>query len=457
MRYDVIDTSTDVGSFAEAIANAGVRMVIRYFNHRNSSALPSKCLGKAEADRLLAANLSIAVIFQQNGGRDGRIDDFATAKAKSDAERSLILAAKIGQPSRSAIYFAVDHDYVRSEHLDVIRAYFATVKALLDGSEFRTGFYGSGLIADLLLGDGTIEHVWLSGSMGWSGTRRFLASDRWVLFQQGMDLRFPGLGFDYDGNIVNPRFADFGQFGGSGGPAAAGTDGVTPLAIYGTTATSLNVRTGPGVEHAVLKSLPTGTTVRGLLRRGDWVQVDTTGDGAADGFVHGDYLRAIAGGLPLTVVPSADATLNQRALAVARAELALGVKEWPGKDDSNPRIVLYHRRTVGRDDPDAVAWCSSFVNYCVEEAGGRGTGSQWALSWKGWGQEANDPQVGDVAVFERRSPKGDGGHVGFWVGGTETHVRVLGGNQRQRVCELAFPRDGMDGDTRYRLVAVRRG
>lgn len=457
MQYVVIDVAQDVGGFAKAIADAGVRTVIRYYNHRNSRNLPGKCLEKQESARLLEAGLSIAVIFQQNGGRDGRIEDFAAKWATDDANRSLALAAKVGQPPGTAIYFAVDHDYVQWDDLDIIRAYFATVRARLVDAGFRTGVYGSGMIAGILLDAGAVDLVWLSGSVKWSGTRRFLASDRWALFQDGMELRFPGLGFDYDGNVVNPRFADFGQFGGSGGPAAAGTDGVTPLALYETTATSLNVRTGPGIEHAVLKSLPTGTTVRGLLRRGDWVQVDTTGDGAADGFVHGDYLRAIVGGLPLTVVPSADATLNQRALAVARAELALGVEEWPGKDSSNPRIVLYHRHTVGRDDPDAVAWCSSFVNYCVEEAGGRGTGSQWALTWKGWGQKADDPQVGDIAVFERRSPKGDGGHVGFWVGETDTHVRVLGGNQRQRVCEMSFPREGKDGDTHYRLVAVRRG
>lgn len=457
MRYVVIDTPTDVGSFAETIANAGVRTVLRYFNHRNSLALPSKCLGKAEADQLLAAGLSIAVIFQQNGGRDGRIDDFTAARAKADAERSLILAAKNGQPLGSAIYFAVDHDYVRSEHLTVIRAYFATVKDLLDGSGFRIGLYGSGLIADLLLGDGTVDLVWLPHSPKWTGTRGFLASNRWALYQEGFELKFPELGFDYDGNIVNPRFADFGQFGRTGDLAVAQDTGQGPFALYGTTATSLNLRAGPGIEHAILKTLPPDTMVRGLLRRGDWVQVDTTGDGAADGFVHTDYLRLVAGGLPLTAAAAVDAPLNLRALAVARAELALGVEEWPGPDASNPRIVLYHRRTIGREDPDDVAWCSSFVNYCVEEAGGRGTRNQWALTWKDWGHEAPQPQAGDIAVFERVTDSKTGGHVGFWIDGTATHVRVLGGNQGGRVSETSFPRDGVVGNARYRLVAVRRG
>lgn len=59
----------------------------------------------------------------------------------------------------------------------------------------------------------------------------------------------------------------------------------------------------------------------------------------------------------------------------AKQELLRGVAEVPGPAD-NPRIVLYHSTTVGGAAPDEVSWCSSFVNFCVEQAGMKGTNNK---------------------------------------------------------------------------------
>src|SRR5205823_13988318 len=104
-----------------------------------------------------------------------------------------------------------------------------------------------------------------------------------------------------------------------------------------------------------------------------------------------------------------------RPIDIARQELALGVAEIPGPQD-NPRIVMYHRTTQGGAADDETAWCSSFVNYCVEQTGLPGTDSKAARSWhdQDWGRVVTPaPVEGDLVVFSRRSPTEEGGHVGF--------------------------------------------
>jgi hypothetical protein len=74
---DIIDVASNVGMHASRLAGAGVRCVIRYYNHSNSDRLPTKCLTASERDDLLEAGLSIAVVFQQRGGGWGHIEDFS--------------------------------------------------------------------------------------------------------------------------------------------------------------------------------------------------------------------------------------------------------------------------------------------------------------------------------------------------------------------------------------------
>ena len=116
------------------------------------------------------------------------------------------------------------------------------------------------------------------------------------------------------------------------------------------------------------------------------------------------------------------------------AKREIGVKEVPGILD-NPRIIEYHATTTLRATDDEVSWCSSFVNWCMEQAGYQGTKSAAAKSWLRWrgGQEIDQARSGCVIIFDRGTEPWQG-HVGFYVGehGTE-HVYVLGGNQSNQV------------------------
>lgn len=127
-----------------------------------------------------------------------------------------------------------------------------------------------------------------------------------------------------------------------------------------------------------------------------------------------------------------------------------GIEEVPGPGD-NPRIVEYLKSTsLGAPDNrnDETPWCSAFVNWCVEQAGLKGTNSAWARSWLEWGREQDigDSWVGCICVLSR----GDGGHVGFLVAYNDDQVKLLGGNQGNAVSEAWFSMDRVLG---YRVPA----
>lgn len=450
----VIDAPSDLSAYAEDLAREGVRTVIRYYNHTNSRKLPAKRLETSEALALHRAGLSLMVVFQQRGGAEGNIQDLNRAKGEADARRAIELAAHLGQPQGSAIYFAVDHDYFRRSEIDEILPYFEAVRNAL-GTDYRVGVYGSGTVGGQIVSNGFADLIWLAGAVGWSGTIDMLRSDRWALFQKYLHKTWPGGGFGYDGNIVSPAFTDFGQFNLDATPVAEVRHSINLMEV--TARSGLKLRKGPGEGYDDIRLLPLGTIVTALSETGGWIQVDIEGDGSADGYMFGGYLKAVAGGFP-----SPDN--NETPLAVARAELARGVREIAGSSD-NPRIVMYHGTTHGGRAPDETAWCSSFVNYCVEQAGYVGTNSKWAMSWhdSNWGTTVtSDPREGDLAVFKRRkgSSRGEvsGGHVGFLLEDTGDQIRLLGGNQGNAVSIKNYPKDGVleGAHTHYKLLSIRR-
>jgi uncharacterized protein (TIGR02594 family) len=120
------------------------------------------------------------------------------------------------------------------------------------------------------------------------------------------------------------------------------------------------------------------------------------------------------------------------------AERERGVEELRGAA-SNPRVEAYHA-TTGKDEAgDDVPWCSSFVNFCITEAGLRGTSSRLARSWATWGVDAGALVPGCVVVLKRGDPPK--GHVGFFVGMDGRRVRLLGGNQGDKVSIASFDAD----------------
>ncbi|MBU5614455.1 NlpC/P60 family protein [Geomonas azotofigens] len=116
----------------------------------------------------------------------------------------------------------------------------------------------------------------------------------------------------------------------------------------------------------------------------------------------------------------------------------------------NPRILQYHAATKYGATDDETAWCSSFVNWCLKEAGIVGTKSAAATSWLHWGRICG-PTVGAITViYEFNRPRTRSGyHVGFWIEESRSHFKLLGGNQSRTVRISRFPKSGY-GSVGYR-------
>lgn len=215
------------------------------------------------------------------------------------------------------------------------------------------------------------------------------------------------------------------------------------------TATKLNLRAQAGTANESITLLDQGTAleVLDLDASGTWAKVK-----AADGR---------AGWCSLKYLLPEGAGDNTPWLAVAMKEV--GVREMPGPAENHPSIQKY---LASVDDlsgtaasRDETAWCSCFMNWCVEQAGLNGTNSAWARSWANWrsGVDPKDAKPGHIAVFRRTGLGVDGGHVGIFLGFAEggEQVMVLGGNQSNAVRISRFPVEGMMGSQMYRLLSLR--
>jgi uncharacterized protein (TIGR02594 family) len=132
-----------------------------------------------------------------------------------------------------------------------------------------------------------------------------------------------------------------------------------------------------------------------------------------------------------------------------------GVSEIKG-NQHNRRIIEYHAATGLAAKEDEVAWCASFVNWCLKQAGIQGNNSARAKDFGTWGRGLETPRYGCI-VHLHRTPKGvdsrtgssSGNHVAFFISQTATHITLLGGNQGNRVRESSYPL------SQYKVEAMR--
>jgi len=96
-------------------------------------------------------------------------------------------------------------------------------------------------------------------------------------------------------------------------------------------------------------------------------------------------------------------------------------------------------------DPAEFPWCGDLVetvfrNTLPDEV--IPANPYWARNWQNFGVEC-EPKMHSLLVFTR----GNGGHVGWYVGETETHYIVRGGNQSNRVTDSEYAKS--------RLISAR--
>lgn len=103
-------------------------------------------------------------------------------------------------------------------------------------------------------------------------------------------------------------------------------------------------------------------------------------------------------------------------------------------------VVAEARRYIGSGNPTGRSslWCARFMNMVLERSGHKGTGSDMARSFAGYGQRISGPQVGAIAVMSRGRR---GGHVGIVSGiDAKGNPIVISGNHGHRVAEATYSR-----------------
>lgn len=108
-------------------------------------------------------------------------------------------------------------------------------------------------------------------------------------------------------------------------------------------------------------------------------------------------------------------------------------------------IASFIKKAAGiKIDPSKTPWCAAFVNAVLGATGQEGTGRLNARSFLNYGTPTQSPTQGDIVVFSRGNSSWQG-HVGFYVGEDETHIRVLGGNQGNKVSIARYPKSRLLG------------
>jgi subtilisin family serine protease len=149
----VVDTADKIETKIELLKSKDVRAVARYY-----STQLDRCLTQSEAAVLIAAGLEIVAIFE-----DGGEQDLSTEQGIHDAQVARLHARNVGQPSGSAIYFALKRAPNGSPgvDLDAIGSYFTGIRNVLS-DRYKVGVLSDALVCEALLGSGACDYAWLT-------------------------------------------------------------------------------------------------------------------------------------------------------------------------------------------------------------------------------------------------------------------------------------------------------
>jgi hypothetical protein len=198
-----IDLPTDVGGKIDAIREANLDFVIRYYRNPTSQ-WPS--LSASEARLLSNAGLTVVAIWE---AASAHISYFTHLDGVNDATSAYHQAHGIGQPVGSAIYFAVDFDARDGADTAAVTDYFRGVAAGFvaaaagDAPAYKVGVYGSGAICAAMIGAGLAEYSWTALSTDWRGTSTYT---NWNIKQGPKD---PSLPFDHDSDQATNDYGGF--------------------------------------------------------------------------------------------------------------------------------------------------------------------------------------------------------------------------------------------------------
>ncbi len=391
--------STNSAFALDEAKQAGAEVAIRYFSLKDKTLW--KTLKIDEARTLTAAGMAILPVFQFSGDR---LASFSTAMGQRDAENALIAARTFKMPTGAMIFFAVDWNPSENQIRGNVIPHFRRIREVFeaDGSLFRVGCYGSGLVCRMLAEEGLVELTWLAQAMGWRESRAYLDSEAWAMHQQMPTTTSTGEQFNF--NTVRVDMGTLGAFiyddGGSRLAAALPAPAPVPTPAPPPTpgpAPGTMSRPWPGIVFADGGDHPedhvraiqhrlndhgygpvavdgdygsaTANQIRAFQARND----DPTGMALdIDGMVGKNTWWALFADFdvaPAATPPDAAKTASQNFLAIALSQD--GVRET--RPNRGPSIDAYIMSTGLAPWADAFPWCVAFVYWCavqLEDMGG---------------------------------------------------------------------------------------
>ncbi|MCY8497139.1 DUF1906 domain-containing protein [Bacillus atrophaeus] len=204
------DTATILtAETAQTLRNNGYKIVGRYLtgNVRTSSGLASKALTAKELSTIFDAGLRVFPIYQDGGYESSY---FVKDQGTRDAYSAASAARRLGFPSGTTIYFAVDFDAYDYEVTDKIIPYFQEIKSAFakiqtfsTAPKYEIGVYGPRNICIRTAEAELTKYSFVANmSTGFSGNLGYPMPDNWAFdqFYEGTIGSGSGsIGIDKDG------------------------------------------------------------------------------------------------------------------------------------------------------------------------------------------------------------------------------------------------------------------
>ncbi|MCY7905928.1 DUF1906 domain-containing protein [Bacillus inaquosorum] len=194
---------------AQTLRNNGYKTVGRYLtgNVRTSNGLTSKALTSEELSVIVDAGLKVFPIYQDGGYESSY---FVKDQGTRDAYSAASAARRLGFPSGTTIYFAVDFDAYDYEVTDKIIPYFQEIKSAFTkmqtfstAPKYEIGVYGPRNICIRTSEAGLTKYSFVANmSTGFSGNLGYPMPNNWAFdqFYEGTIGSGSGsIGIDKDG------------------------------------------------------------------------------------------------------------------------------------------------------------------------------------------------------------------------------------------------------------------
>lgn len=163
---------------AKTLYDNGYRYVGRYLSGTTTSG-ESKALTREELQIAFDQMLNVFPIYQSSANK---VSYFDKTKAIDDATNSLYYANKLGIPTGTTIYYAVDCDPLDSEIKSNIIPYFENLSKYM--KSYEVGIYGTRNVCSQIISLGYAKKCFVSDmSTGFSGNLGFSIPEKWAFDQ----------------------------------------------------------------------------------------------------------------------------------------------------------------------------------------------------------------------------------------------------------------------------------